>query len=254
MESIPDSVTHPILGFRKWRIDKRNGLLESAVSDIPWQPGLNHASGCSGSHTSPGPNCHCGFNGWYRMPDNKTSHYKGITGAFAGAGRVQMHKDGFRSSEAQILALLASRQSQADGLAGIADKYGIPVFTDEQEFYDFVTSKALLLDDMEEALSEQNPELTDLFETPKINIGKYSFSLTQGKVANAFAVFLGAAVALLPILACYLLFLSPETDIESPAAAFFVGGLFNSLFFGRNSLFFWFDYFSSRYWLDGACL
>ena len=130
----------PIIGFRKWNIDTQNGLLTSCTSHIPWQPGINYASGCQGSHPSPGPNCHCGFNAWFTPADNSVSGYSGVTGAIAAAGDVQLHPTGFRSSEAQVIALCIEGRYRKDLAEKISHRYKIPVFDREEDFIDFVNS------------------------------------------------------------------------------------------------------------------
>lgn len=136
----------PIIGFRKWNIDENNGLLMSCTNNIPWQPGINYASGCSGSHASPGSGCHCGFNAWFTPADNHSSGYHGVVGAIAAAGKVELHPTGFRSSEAQVIALHIDKGYRKDIAEKISQRYRIPVFDKEDDFLDFVKSFERKLD------------------------------------------------------------------------------------------------------------
>ena len=135
----------PLLGFRHWAI--RNNKLGAATHHYEWEPGLNHAN-CHMGHEAPARDCHCGFNAYYCLEDTT---YGGVCGAIAGAGKVELHGDGFRSSEAQIIALLAvapnkynsySSYYSKDELKEIEATYGVPVFTDKKEFLKYVRTKA----------------------------------------------------------------------------------------------------------------
>lgn len=133
-----------LLGFRRWSFDIANDLLVSCIDNIPWQPGLNHASGCS--HPSPGRNCHCGFNAWFSVRDaqNNYSFSTTIVGAIAGAGTLELHASGFRAEQAQILALLVEKK-QVSSLKKISEKYNIPIFTEEGEFLAFIHNQKVML-------------------------------------------------------------------------------------------------------------
>lgn len=93
----------------------------------------NHATGCA--HRSPDPDCHCGFNAWFDI-GKAERNYQGVIGAVAGAGKTELHNEGFRSSEAQILCLFSEERSAE--LEKISKKYGVPVFSDRQEFLDYL--------------------------------------------------------------------------------------------------------------------
>ena len=127
----------PIFGYRKWFIPEGEiDYLRACVFDTPWNKGINiaechHDLPCS---ESPGKECHCGFNAWNNWEDNEESHYDGITGFVAGAGRVEVHPQGFRSSEAQILALFMSKKDYLRCGDKFCSYYGVPVFVNKIKF------------------------------------------------------------------------------------------------------------------------
>ena len=104
-----------------------------------WHPGLNYAIGCA--HPSPGEGCHCGFNAYADMGEALNSEYntKGcLFGAIAGAGQARIHRDGFRTSEAQVLALFSEDESQYELNKKVAERYGVPLFDDKKRFEEYV--------------------------------------------------------------------------------------------------------------------
>lgn len=147
----PPLFKKPLLGFRYWTLDLNNKVLLSVTSDVPWQPGVNYAAGCS-NHSSPGLNCACGFNAWYDLSSINNLHYdyggKGaVAGAIAGTGTMAIHPTGFRSSEAQVLALLSSEKTnddQRDLIKEIAKRYSVPVFKDKNELLLFLENLDLV--------------------------------------------------------------------------------------------------------------
>lgn len=101
---IQQNFSGAILGFRKWEVNERDSLLMSVTNNKSWQSGVNFSEGCHG-HSPPGNDCHCGWNAYYTLEKSEKS-YSGVLGAILGAGSTELHEDGFRSSEAQIIALL----------------------------------------------------------------------------------------------------------------------------------------------------
>lgn len=135
--------TKAILGFRKWDVDVYNQKLRSCTKYSVWRPGVNIAE-CYryNHHLAPAPGCHCGFNAWYSLK-KANKNYQGIVGAIAGAGRVELHYDGFRSSEAQIIALLLPPKTTISSklVEKLADNYNLQVFENKKDFTRFVKSK-----------------------------------------------------------------------------------------------------------------
>lgn len=107
----PQRYEYPILGVRGWEI-KSNRLVAISDKSFVWQPGSNKARCNSYSNSCPCEmniltafqNHHCGFNASYGY--NRYIINEGIVGVIAGAGKVQLHANGFRSEYAQVLGLL----------------------------------------------------------------------------------------------------------------------------------------------------
>ena len=125
-----------LLGYRRW-VYKR-GSLRPLTFRKSWKPGINYAS-CEECWKSPGATCDCGFNAFFSYEDavdylsilSKKKHQ--VTGAIAGAGETRVHSSGFRSAEAQIIALLVPNGGDQKGL----DRYGVPVFDSEEKFLEY---------------------------------------------------------------------------------------------------------------------
>lgn len=119
---------------------------------------------------TPGQHCHCGFNAFNTLEDaeayNEGSPFA-VFGAVAGCGKVQVHEDGWRSEKAQIIALFfrpynrrksfdlhshraldrkcgldRAGEKQLENIKKTAEYYRVPLFTEEQEFFDFVKTYA----------------------------------------------------------------------------------------------------------------
>lgn len=133
-----DSSSTALLGFRNWKIDNTNNVLRSCAVNKEWSPGLNLGS-CHKEHAAPDTDCDCGFNGYYKFKDADKSGYNGIIGAFAGAGKMELHSVGFRSAEAQIIALYSKTTSSSK--QAIAKRYDVPLFSKKKAFLDYVGSR-----------------------------------------------------------------------------------------------------------------
>lgn len=157
-------ISKPLLGFRKWKTDDKNHLLTASIWNSAWQPGINHATGCSEKHTSPAPMCHCGFNAWFDFDDNKTSNYNGVIGSIAGAGKVELHSQGFRSQKAQIIALYVEKEKDLKRYRPIAETYGVPIFSGEKEaFEEFSKQHATSIHDIKEFNNSESKGSSDSF-------------------------------------------------------------------------------------------
>lgn len=105
-------------------------------------------------------NHHCGLNSSYGY--NKYIINKDIVGAIAGAGKVQLHENGFRSEYAQILGLLHPDperniifrssfekklkiklyQIQNKKYERLAAYYRVPLFSEWENLYEFASQCA----------------------------------------------------------------------------------------------------------------
>jgi len=148
---------HAALGFRAWMV--RDQLLLPLSAGPAWQPGVNRASCHPGGmvrpyeatvdgHQAPGAKCHCGFNAYHRLdrayetawnyielgydtrgPRTYVREYTIALGAIAGRGSVQIHQQGFRAAEAQILALSLVHEDQPlhELVEAAALRYRVPL-------------------------------------------------------------------------------------------------------------------------------
>lgn len=169
----PPLFKKPLLGFRCWEIDCNNKVLLASTKQIAWQTGVNYAAGCKG-HSSPSESCHCGFNAYYDIESAKNSFYSSshaVIGAMAGNKKIMLHPTGFRSSEAQILALFYEpkqyTKEMTQVIKEIASRYSIPLFTDISQFTAFLETLDLLTynnDEIKIALPKE--ECDDVFLAP----------------------------------------------------------------------------------------
>lgn len=155
----------PILGFRSWQLSD-NYLYPAAVrvwkefddealeptdleeSGLEWNKGINYSYCIQDSEPWEGsPHTHhdCGFNAFFELEQAINNSFNGqiVTGACAGAGRVELHETGFRAEQAQVLALLASDEKEFDVLKTVAKNYNVPLFKIREDFLDFAHSLSL---------------------------------------------------------------------------------------------------------------
>ena len=152
--------TYPqaLIGYRAWRMTEDH-LCALFFRNYSWSQGSNSAD-CSYGHTAPDPDCYCGFNAFYSLKEAQryindqlhheaeTNFYCGdvIIGAIAGKGAMELHKQGFRCQEAQILGLVrlkvdnrsigkakilyAEMRSHRQQAFELADRYQVPLYQD----------------------------------------------------------------------------------------------------------------------------
>lgn len=158
-----ETYNKPLLGYRTWRVSSYNNILLAATNDSPWQPGDNRAFCVEGFHRAPARRCQCGFNGYYRFEETFSSPYEGLAGAFAGAGKIEIHETGFRSERAQLIALFSHPEAKkrADR---VGEVYSIPVFTNLKDFLSFAESKAETINDF----IKENLHYQDQIKTPLV--------------------------------------------------------------------------------------
>lgn len=170
-----------IIGYRRWSVDSEGNLYPMTVRDA-WKPGINR-SFCwvknpdSADLTVPhdGGLCHCGFNAFFELNKAVCSYTApdSVIGAVAGAGKVQIHEEGFRSEEAQVIALCfvpgnsvikkyfdefipGSFCVTEESICGkrdhgliqkAADKYGVPLFDSLEDMFRFAQNKGATYSD-----------------------------------------------------------------------------------------------------------
>lgn len=147
-----------ILGYRTWNIysEKDELALQPLTNDINWKPGLNLAV-CPICESSPGENCHCGFNALNTLKGallyaRETNWAVSMVGAVAGSGDIRLHMNGWRAERAEIIGLFVARPNltgyggyndfvYADGLR-LARIYGVPAFHTKQALQDYAETQA----------------------------------------------------------------------------------------------------------------
>ena len=152
-----------ILGFRCWSVDSETNSLGPAAIKVDaeghkifWDRGSNTAKcvhhpveniePAVGDAPHSEDDHHCGFNAWFDPHDARRYsllYSDSVYGAIAGSGKMCFHTKGFRSEQAQIIALyipLSSASEEATILA--ADAYGVPFFYSEKEFLCFAKQQA----------------------------------------------------------------------------------------------------------------
>lgn len=162
-----------ILGYRYWQIlsgweyleinSEHQPLTSLTIAGGNWSPGINEAV-CNKyaqmnlverdfysdgfhafeprMHSSPGVDCHCGFNAFHSFEKLDESDYRNISeviGTVAGAGRVQLHRDGWRSEYAQIIALYDPKtyEHHSEELEKLSHYYGVPVFDNVSDLNEY---------------------------------------------------------------------------------------------------------------------
>lgn len=198
----PERIASIGLGFRYWSLD--DGLCSTAFY-YKWAPGVNIAS-CKNNrelrphtpHKAPSENCNCGFNCFSGLPDDKIIRRfsrDGIWGGIVFSGNTQVHEDGFRAEEAQVIALYSPeekvgtfsesviskkkrraknkyRKTKIDMYQETADKYSVPLFTDRNEFSEYCASfnksdpKEILSGTKVSKANQASQEILWLHQTP----------------------------------------------------------------------------------------
>ena len=140
------------------------------VDDFYWTSGSNHASCCKDpQHQPPEPECECGFYADHELAGShqvfKTLEELGAVSeplllvAVAGRGNVQVHANGWRSEEMQILALhRAVGKVLQEEFLDLQALYGIPLAESDQELERLTRGMARPAD------ADLRPELPEDFE------------------------------------------------------------------------------------------
>lgn len=124
--------------------------------------------------------------------DNAESNYSGVVGAIAGAGKIEVHADGFRSSEAQVLALLLTNKFDLKHYQVIAEKYNIKLFTNQENFLEFAQTHARSKDEIDELVEhkEIDSKLSSSLSTNRPRATAWQ-SFRLGFILNFLPCFLG---------------------------------------------------------------
>lgn len=157
------------LGFRSWNIaynkDRQEVLLPLFQGkDVAWKPGINRAR-CvkvldkKEPHGKiPANDCDCGWHAFHEIHSLlimyvNTKFDVHWHGAIAGSGRVEIHSEGWRSEEAQLIALYChinkyvsqeEKEVCREEIESVSKYYQVPVFENLKEFYDYIYSEKVL--------------------------------------------------------------------------------------------------------------
>jgi hypothetical protein len=134
-----DVYPQSIIGFRQWRVTE-NGLASVGLGQTLWKSGVNQAYCRDGVHHAPALGCHCGWNAYHDPVLPSVFEPQTIMGAIRARGEMQVHFHGFRSEQAEIIALFVSPDTVVNSkwLATIASEYNAPLFKDLEEFIDYI--------------------------------------------------------------------------------------------------------------------
>lgn len=124
-----------------WPLTPEPAVCIQSVSDHLFNASERH------SHPAPAAFCHCGWNafrllGLARLTEFRMFGLQGssVCGAVCGAGRVEVHRDGWRAERAQILCLYLTEGHPDRSLRRIwrsqrelAEAYGVPIWRGERE-------------------------------------------------------------------------------------------------------------------------
>lgn len=126
---VPDLI-EPLLGYRYWRV-RRDGALRCMLSRDIWLEGANRATCWRCGHEAPGRFCRCGFNALHEPPAARFDEYRGaVLGAIAAWGEVDVHRNGFRTQFAKVIALAdggVRRPPRRTRILRAAERYGVPL-------------------------------------------------------------------------------------------------------------------------------
>lgn len=143
-------------GYRLWGLEDSK-LLSLGAGKGEWKPGWNKAV-CviHEDHQAPVSDCECGFYAYHTIqaPKDEYSHLDSaglVFGTVAGAGKLEIHCDGFRAEYLSIVALGITDESKKEALEALSKEWGIPFFNSEQELFDY--SDKLGLEDLSEYVS-----------------------------------------------------------------------------------------------------
>lgn len=143
---------HALLGFRKWQYVPKSSDLQSLTGGLLWTK-ANQIASCEAAHpaargaprihSAPHQRCACGIYAYHQLQYVVPSNYC-LIGAVAARGDVQLHQDGWRAAEVQVLAFYHPRNRPGDWQLALnaAEQFQIPLFVDQQQFLDFVNKVA----------------------------------------------------------------------------------------------------------------
>jgi len=136
------------LGFRLWEI--RDDSLLPAYSYMmeeeakPWD-GADARCNRGAEHPAPSADCQCGYHAYHdpRLAIGLRLRFalehpdlEHVLAAVAGAGRLEVHQQGWRAQKLQLLGLMGSRQS----VSAVAQAYSVPTFSSDRALISYAAS------------------------------------------------------------------------------------------------------------------
>ena len=105
-------LNHPVIGYRIWR-SRGQGRLLSLAHEFHWEKGTNTAICLRNDNPHEGQvvpveDCGCGLYGWH-SPETVPAgflDYRRVMGLVRGWGEVRVHKEGWRSQFAEVVAII----------------------------------------------------------------------------------------------------------------------------------------------------
>ena len=130
------------LGFRAWVVIDGE-LWPLWYRQHPWTPGITTAS-CANERTGhegrAAQDCHCGLHAYHSLQGagfirSRTPAVRSfiVIGAVAGGREVQVHYDGWRAAEAQVLGLWYDFSKHVRSIELLAQHYGVSTFRNVAE-------------------------------------------------------------------------------------------------------------------------
>jgi hypothetical protein len=128
-------IPSPLFGLRTWRVvaDENGDRLTAAHRGTPWPAGgawLSAECGVTPEHDAPAAGCLCGIHAWHptaRAAKRVLGARAEVPGIVEAGGTVELHEEGFRASRARPYALFAGPGRNAQAIARLGRRYGVPV-------------------------------------------------------------------------------------------------------------------------------
>lgn len=222
---------HGVLGFRMWGVID-NELRAVALSEESWEVGVNRAR-ClwQKDHLVPDQRCECGLYASHspmipvesravyellgkmtlKISEQGAEEYMVVVGAVVGAGRVLVHRDGWRAEQSMPIALIRHPEPRFAGRTeAVAERYQIPVVGSIQELERITQAAAPrapgeLIPSKEEFISWERKRVAELLlDDP----GSFSEIKRRGELKRSIALSVIATLLLVTPLILTLLAVS----------------------------------------------
>lgn len=134
---------HSLIGYRAWYWDETLKSLGFG-RDYQWQR-VNQACCKKTSHQAPKQDCSCGLHAFYHLSD--ATRYvedlfdvdRSIVGVVAAQGNTQMHKEGFRAQQMQILGFYLYKH-QKYLKKSLENAFHVKIFLSSEDMLNYVNA------------------------------------------------------------------------------------------------------------------